>query len=244
MYTASNTATYREEVVVSSEKKSINGVTVYNKKDPEKVGQKNADVIIDIVNSKTVGDVARPNVKDEYKDKVVELPMNGDLQDVVEAISKIKDKDVKIHITTPLYDGQFDVTDDEFEQYVESQLELFKSQLGSDIQDVESVVKAKEESIRSNKWARRNIGQQKINDKLHDLTQQLILSGVTITRYSAAAKDGKTQLALGVSYVKSVDGTYLDSDKNTVFVDKELSQNKKKFGSLLSRLDYTPKEVQ
>jgi hypothetical protein len=38
MYTASNTATYREEVVVSSEKKSINGVTVYNKKDPEKVG--------------------------------------------------------------------------------------------------------------------------------------------------------------------------------------------------------------
>jgi hypothetical protein len=170
--------------------------------------------------------------------------MNGDLQDVVEAISKIKDKDVKIHITTPLYDGQFDVTDDEFEQYVESQLELFKSQLGSDIQDVESVIKAKEESIRSNKWARRNIGQQKINDKLHDLTQQLILSGVTITRYSAAAKDGKTQLALGVSYVKSVDGTYLDSDKNTVFVDKELSQNKKKFGSLLSRLDYTPKEVQ
>lgn len=244
LYTSSNTTTYREDTIVNPDKRKVNGVTVYNKKDPEKIGQKNADVIIDITNNKTTGDVERPNIKQDYKDKVVELSLDGNIQKVVKAIQKIKDKDIKIHITTPLFDGQFDVSDKEYENYIKEQLNLYSLQLGSDVQDVESLLKTKEDSLRNNKWTKRNIAQQKINDLLHDLTQQLILAGITITRYSSAAKEGKTQLSVAVAYVKSIDGTYLDSDKNTVFVDKELSANKKKFRGLLSQLDYTPKQIQ
>lgn len=244
MYVSSNVTTYRQDAVENPDKMKINGVTVYGKKDPERIGQKNADVIIDIVNNKTSGDVQRQNVLDEYKDKVVELSLDGNVDDVVKAIMKIKDKDIKIHLTTPLYDGKFDISDEEYENYISEQLTLYRSQIDGSVDDVESLVKAKEDALRSNKWARRNASQDKINDILHDLTQQLILSGATITRYSSAAKEGKTQLSVGVSYVKSVDGTYLDSDKNTVFVDKELVSKKKKFRGLLSQLDYTPKQIQ
>lgn len=244
MYTSSNTSTYREDPTMVPDKRKVNGITVYSKKDPEKVGQNNADVIIDITNNKTTGDVQRPNVKQDFVDKVVELPLDGNLDDVVAAIRRIKDSDVKIHVTTPMFDGQFNISDEEYEDYVKEQLRQYSSQLGNDVLDADSLLKAKEDSIRSNKWTRRNIAQQKINDLLHDLTQRLILSGVTITRYSSAAKNGKTQLPIAISYVKSVDGIYLDSDKNTVFVDREVSGDKKKFRNLLSKLDYTPKQIQ
>ena len=244
LYTSSNTSTYREDPIENPDKRKVNGVTVYNKKDPEKIGQKNADIIIDLTNNETSGNVERPNIKQEYTDKVIELSLNGDLQKVVKAIKKIKDKDVNIHVTTSIFDGQFDVSDEEYESYIKEQINQYSSQLGDDVQDRESLIKAKEDSLRSNKWTKRNISQRKINDLLHELTQRLILEGVVINRYSSAAREGKTQLSVALAYVKSIDGTYLNSDKNTVFVDRELSSNKKKFRSLLSRLDYTPKQIQ
>jgi hypothetical protein len=105
MYMSSNVNTYIDDTPVEPDKRRINGVTVYNKKDPEWIGQKTADVIIDFVNNKTTGDVDRPNVKKDYKDKVVELALDGDIKSVAKAIQKIKDKDIKIHLTTPIYDG-------------------------------------------------------------------------------------------------------------------------------------------
>lgn len=240
MYTSSNTSTYNEDPAINPDKRKVNGVTVYNKKNPEYVGQKTASVILDVVNTATSGEVSRPNVLEEYKDKVVEFALDGDIQSVVNAIKKIADQDINIHITTPIYDGQFDITDEQYESYIKSELEKYAAQLGSDVQDVDAMLKAKEEALRNNKWTKRNIGQQILNDKMHDLTQQLILSGVTISRYSAAAQEGKTQLAKSVSYIKSIDGTYLNSDKNTVFVHKDLAAKKKKFRSLLSQLDYSP----
>ena len=243
MYTSSNTQTYIEQPSMEPDKRRINGITVYNKKDPEKVGQKNADVIIDIVNNKTTGDVNRPNIKEDYKDKVVELALDGDISDTVKAIQKIKDKDVKIHITTPIYDGQFDVTDEEVEEYIKEELNKYSSQVGN-VQDLDTLLKTKEDALRSNKWTKRNVGQNKLNNLLHNLTQQLVLSGVTITRYSSAARDGNTQLSIGIAYVKSVDGVYLDSDKNTVFVDKEFSSKKKKFRGFLFNIDYNSSRLQ
>jgi hypothetical protein len=86
MYISSNVNTYVDDTTTEPDKRRINGVTVYNKKDPEKIGQKTADVIIDIVNNKTSGDVTRPNVREEYKDKVVELALDGDIKSVVKVI--------------------------------------------------------------------------------------------------------------------------------------------------------------
>lgn len=244
MYMSSNTNTYLEDPVQNPDKRRINGITVYNKKNPEKIGQKNADIILDIVNYSTTGDVSRPNILQDYSDKVVELSLDGNLQKVVDAIKKIKDNNINIHITTPIYDGQFEISDEEYEAYIKEQLDRYASQLGNEVQDIDSLLKAKEDALRNNKFTKRNISQQKINNLLHQLTQCLILDGVTIKRYSAVAKDGKTQSAMAVSYIKSVDGVYLDSDKNTVFVDRELSSKTKKFRSLISQLDYTPTQIQ
>lgn len=238
-YMSSNTATYYRDTTQNPNKRKINGITVYNKKDPEKIGQKNADIILDVVNTKTSGEVTRLNIKGEFVDKVVELPMTGDLEDVIKSISAIKDKDVKIHLTTPLYDSQFDVSDEEYEGYIQRKLDEYSSQLTNEVEDRDSMIKAKEEALRTNKWTKINAAQELLNSRLHDLTQKLILSGVTIQRFSAAAFDGKTQLARGVAYEKAIDGTYFNDDLNTVFVQQELASKKKKFMNLLSQIDST-----
>ena len=238
MYTSSNASTYIEDTPVNKDKRRIAGVTVYNKKNPELIGQKTATVILDIVNTATSGEVKRPNIVSDYADKVVELPLDGDIRKVVKAIKNIAETGLNIHITTPLYDGKFDVTDEQIDAYVKQELDRYSAQLDPNIETFDELLKAKEESLRSSQLTRRNVSQDIINDKLHDLTLQLVSDGVVISRYSAAALDGKTQLANAITFIKSVDGTYLDSDKNTVFVHKELVAKKKKFRALLSQLDY------
>lgn len=211
-YMSSNTSVYYKDALQNPDKRKISGITVYNKKDPEQIGQKNADVILDIVNVKTTGEVERFNVKKDFADKVVELPMTGELDEIIKAISAIKDKDIKIHLTTPLYDGQFNISDEKYESYIQSKLNEYSAQLTDEVEDKESMIKAKEESLRTNKWTRINAAQELLNDRLHDLAQQLMLSGVTIQRFSAAVSDGKMQLARGVAYEKAIDGAYLGAD--------------------------------
>lgn len=239
-YMSSNTSVYFDDTPTNQNKKRISGITVYSKNKPEYVGQKTATVIFDIVDTPTSGDVSRPNVLKEYSDKVVEVPLNGDIESVVKRIKELNVDNLNIHLTTPIYDGKFEISDELFENYIKEELDKYNRQLDSNIEDKESLLKAKEESLRNGKYTRRNIAQNIINDKLHDLTQQLILSGITINRYSAAAFEGKTQLSVSIAYLKHIFDTYLNSDKNTIFVHKELSNKKKKFRSLLAQLDYTP----
>jgi len=146
MYLSSNTKSYVDTSTPADQpvKRSITGATILGKKSGEYSGQYNADITIDIVQSPTEGDVERPNIKklkNGVENNVVELALVGDMSDTIKKIKDIKQENVKIHFSTVRFDGQFDVGDEEINDYINQQLDIYKQFYFGD--DLDSALEAK-----------------------------------------------------------------------------------------------------
>lgn len=202
-------------------------------------GQKHANVILDVVNTATTGEVERPNIKKDYLNKVVELPIDtDDVLSIVDNIKKLytEGTEININLSTPLFDSKFEISDSDLDAYIKNKLELYKNTFSGSMKEFDTILQIQEEQMRNNKNIKYEILQDKLKKLMEEIISNLVAQGVSISLITSSAQEGKTALSTVLPYLQHKYGDYI-SKKNKIFVDEKFSKDKpKRFKGYLSSL--------
>lgn len=201
---------------------------------PETSGQAQADVIINITNSKEP-----TNVNKRHANKTVNISMKG--EDIISKIQSITTEPARVHITTDMSDYMIDVTEEEIDSFIKQQLDEFaKSIESSDNKDEQ--LSAKKELLNKPGYAESAVRSIKMNNFINDLLQKLVIGGIEIKRLDASIREGKQSVASGIVYASSRNGKLLDVIDKVLFISKDISSKNKKLRTLLKKLNATRKQ--
>ena len=201
---------------------------------PETSGQAQADVIINITNSKEP-----TNVNKRHANKTVNISMNG--EDIISKIQNITTEPARIHITTDLADYMIDVTKEEVDLFIKQQLDEF-AKLIEDSDNKDEQLTAKKELLNKPGYAESAVRSIKMNNFINDLLQKLVVGGIEIKRLDASIREGKQYVANGIVYASSRNGNLFDVIDKVLFISKDISSKNKKLRTLLKKLNATRKQ--
>lgn len=201
---------------------------------PETSGQAQADVIINITNSKEP-----TNVNKRHANKTVNISMNG--EDIISKIQNITTEPARIHITTDMADYMIDVTKEEVDLFIKQQLDEF-AKLIEDSDNKDEQLAAKKELLNKPGYAESAVRSIKMNNFINDLLQKLVIGGIEIKRLDASIREGKQSVANGIVYASSRNGNLFDVIDKVLFISKDISSKNKKLRTLLKKLNATRKQ--
>lgn len=225
----------------------------------DKSGQKNADVIINVVLDPSADNVNK-RVNQKFEDKVVTIQFGKQL--TAEQIEQIKeminhdDEQVDnrhvVHFVTNMSDKQFynldilpqdavDKINSRIEQLKNEHLDLYRKQLiedGTEQSIIDELIEQRESEFEPGQkqynFAKSQAGIEVSNEYVSAMVQDLLVSGININRLTSAASASNTVISLGTTHAANI-STY--DLRNTIYCNETMPQtDRKTYSQIVGRI--------
>ena len=245
---SSNYDNYIKPTPITSEQKTVDVGSVKlnaGKSKPDSFGIGKADVVINLTPTEEKSDDDLKTVfGEDNKAKTVSIGINEDPSKYISDILKLINKDgAIIHFTTSSFDYLFEntISKEDIDKYIDEELEKLNQTYDKyDLKEKELLLQQNREQLEQYK-AKRVLMQRKMYEFINKLLDQLSANEVNIDHISTSSTkyNGSRRFALSkaVSTVSNLRGS-LFSNKNQIYVHKNLSSDKKSFKNYIKELSY------
>ena len=245
---SSNYDNYIKPTPITSEQKTVDVGSVKlnaGKSKPDSFGIGKADVVINLTPTEEKSDDDLKTVFGENnRAKTISIGINEDTSKYISDILKLINKDrAVIHFTTSSFDYLFEnsISKEDIDKYIEEELERLNQTYDKyDLKEKELLIQQNREQLEQYK-AKRVLMQRKMYEFVNKLLDQLSANEVNIDYISTSSTkyNGSRRFALSkaVSTVSNLRSN-LFSNKNQIYVHKNLSSDKKSFKNYIKELSY------
>ena len=246
-YIATNSNVYIQAPQIKRQK-SIVGGDLICKNNSEFVGQSKADVVIDVSNLVTEDEtIVGSNIIEKFKEKRIELALSDDISNVVEKVKELANgNSISIHFTSAMYDSKFTVTDEEFNDKLNSELDKYKSALADrrrnmSSEQIDALVAAKRTLLENDD---RNtiltaVAQDKLDNIISEFVNLLAANGVNVVEMSSAITNkNKKVLARAIQLIKQTNPE-ITSENNSIYVNSSVVETARALNNMAANLSRT-----
>ncbi|QWM90615.1 hypothetical protein [uncultured phage cr61_1] len=245
---SSNYDNYIKPTPITSELKTVNVGSVKlnaGKSKPDAFGIAKADVVINLTPSEEKSDDDLKTVfGEDNKAKTISIGINEDVSKYMSNILKLVNKDgAVIHFTTSSFDYLFEnaISKEDIDKYIEEELDRLSLTYDKyNLKDKELLLQQNKELLEQYK-AKRVLMLRKMYEFVNELLDYISANEVNIDHISTSSTkyNGSRRFALSkaVSTVSNLRSN-LFSNKNQIYVHKNLSSDKKSFKNYIKELNY------
>lgn len=245
---SSNYDNYIKPTPITSEQKTVDVGSVKlnaGKSKPDSFGIGKANVVINLTPTEEKSDDDLKTVFGENnRAKTVSIGINEDSSKYMSDILKLVNKDgAIIHFTTSSFDYLFEnaISKKDIDKYIEEELERLNQTYDKyDLKEKELLLQQNREQLEQYK-AKRVLMQRKVYEFVNKLLDQLSANEVNIDHISTSSTkyNGSRRFALSkaISTISNLRSN-LFSNKNQIYVHKNLSSDKKSFKNYIKELNY------
>lgn len=186
-----------------------------------------SDVII-YLNNVELEDIGSAIAK-KHKDKAVSAGLNTDLKSIIDKVKQLvqgKTEDgISLTFESELFDGQWNVPEEYFNQKLEEAVQAYKATLSVDDQYVSVLVRQKEEDLKSDYKFKNSVTTQFVAEKMAQIIDA-ILTETTVKTLQIAASNGKTVFAKAAAILHKDFASKYSDGVTKIYADQKMKQKK------------------